>query len=172
MSAVRGLDPITGLPTWIDAVSGDGSELNPYVMRRADPDAHSRLDTIATNTSNTQQALTNSWSFDSFVTTQAHRIVKSSGGKLYSITVHNRNASNTYYLMAFNRTSAPSTNATDFLLISIPIFPSSVLSIGRETLGSGGVSFSTGIVYGFSSNADQYVAIAAPTDVRAFVGFS
>ncbi|MFQ3617450.1 MAG: hypothetical protein SNJ57_10070 [Cyanobacteriota bacterium] len=170
MPAVRGLDPITGLPVWIDAVSGDGSELTPFVMRRADPDAHSRLDAIATNTNNTHQALTTSWSFDSFVTTQAHRIVKASGGKLYSFTFHNRSAT-PYWLMLFNQTAAPSANATNFLLMPIPVFPSTMLSLGRDTFGQGGVNFSTGIVYGFSSNADQYVAIASPTDLRAFVGF-
>lgn len=173
MPAVRGLDPITGLPIFIDAVSGDGlTEATAYLIRRSDPDAHSRLDAIATNTSNTHQALTNAWSFDSFVTTQAHRIVKSSGGRLYSATVHNRNTTATHWLMLFNRTSAPAANATDFLLMSIPIFPSTLLALGRDTLGSGGLSFSTGITYGISSNADQYVAIATPTEIRAFVGFS
>lgn len=172
MPAVRGLDPITGLPVWIDAVSGDGSETSPFVMRRADPDAYTRLDAIATNTNNTHQALTTSWSFDSFVATQAHRIVKSSGGKLYSATIHNRNTVATYWLMLFNRNSAPAANATDFLLMPLPIFPSTLLALGRDTLGNGGMTLSTGIVYGISSNADQYVAIASPADIRAFVGFS
>lgn len=172
MPAVRGLDPITGLPVWIDAVSGDGSEANPYVMRRADPDAYTRLDAIATNTNNTHQALTNSWSFDSFVTTQAHRIVKPSGGRLYSATVYNHNSAATYWLMLFNRNSAPAPNATDFLLMPIPIFPSTLLALGRDTLGNGGLALSIGIVYGISSNMDQYVPIANTTDIRAFVGFS
>lgn len=161
MSAVRGLDPINGQPIFIDAVSGDGTEATPYVMRRSDPDAHTRLD-----------ALTNAWSFDSFVTTQANRIVKSSGGKLYSATVNNRNAGTTYWLMIFNRTAAPVANATDFLLMPIPLFPGTLLSLGRDTLGPGGLALSTGIVYGFSASSDQYVATTAPTDLRAFVGFS
>jgi len=45
------------------------------------------------------------------------------------------------------------------------------LKTWRETLGCGGLSLPIGIVYGFSSNADQYVAIA-PTDIRAFVGLN
>jgi len=166
MPAVRGLDPVTGQSVWIDAVSGDGlSATTGFVLRRADPDAQAQLATIA-------QALTVAWSFDSFVTTQANRIVKSSGGRLYSITVHNRNATTTYWLMLFDRTSAPAANATDFLLMSLPLFPGTLLSLGSENLGGGGLSLASGIVYGISSNADQYVAIAAPTDIRAFVGFS
>ena len=166
MPAIRGLDPINGQPVWIDAVSGDGlSAATAFVLHRSDPDAQAQLLTIA-------QALTVAWSFDSFVTTQSNRIVKSSGGRLYSVTAHNRNAAITYWLMLFNRTSAPTTNATDFLLMSLPLFPGTLLSLGRETLGGGGLSLPSGIVYGFSSNANQYVAIAAPTDIRAFVGFS
>jgi len=166
MPAIRGLDLINGQPVWIDAVSGDGlSAATAFVLRRSDPNAQAQLLTIA-------QALTVAWSFDSFVTTQANRIVKSSGGRLYSVTAHNRNASTTYWLMLFDRTSAPDANATDFLLMSLPLFPGTLLSLGRETLGGGGLSLPSGIVYGFSSNANQYVAIAAPTDVRAFVGFS
>lgn len=173
MPAVRGLDPVTGQPVWIDAVSGDGlSAATAFVMRRSDPDTHARLDAIQTNTLATHQALTTAWSFDSFVTTQAHRIVKSSGGRLYSITANNRNTGVTYWLMLFNRTAAPAANATDFLLMSIPLFPGTLLSLGGDALGAGGLALSTGIVYGFSSSADQYVAIATPTDIRAFVGFS
>ncbi len=171
MPAIRGIDPISGQAVWVDCVSGDGvSEASAFVMRRSDPDSHSRLDTIATNTANVNSALRNSWSYDTFVTSQAHRIVKASAGRLYSFLIHNRGSS-TVFLMFFNRTTAPSANATDFLFFGIPVFSGQVVSAGEWMFAPGGMVFSSGIVYGVSSNQDQYVAIASPTDIRAFVGF-
>lgn len=170
MAAIQGINPVTGHTVWVDCVSGDGlAEGTAFVIRRSDPDAHTRLDTIATNTSNVNSALRDAWSYDTFVTSQAHRIVKASAGRLRAVFVHNRGTS-TIFLMIFNQTAAPTVNATNFQLIGIPIFQGQVVSL-VELFGPGGMAFSSGIVYGFSSNQNQYQAIASPTDVQAFVGF-
>lgn len=109
--------------------------------------------------------------FDSFATTQANRIVKASAGFLKSFYVRNRSASTTYYLMFFNRATAPAANATDFVLPSIVLDPGIRLAMGVSEFGDRGVSFATGLVYGISTSEDQYVAATVPSDIRMFVGY-
>lgn len=43
---IRGLDAVSGQPVFLETFQGDGSELNPYRLARADAIAHQKLDEV------------------------------------------------------------------------------------------------------------------------------
>lgn len=163
---LRGLDPVDGSAIYLETHSGEGTDINAFVLQRADPIAHGKLDALKTSVDRLSLVRTT----DTYVISQATRIVKTAPGKLYSFYIWNRSTSNYYYLMFFNRVDAPSAAAA-FVLTPFILLPGSVLAIGSEIFGAGGINFGTGLVYGISSNEDSFTAISVPSDIRMFVTF-
>ncbi|BAY23703.1 hypothetical protein NIES2100_34950 [Calothrix sp. NIES-2100] len=93
----------------------------------------------------------------SAIGTSAGANIKNSAGTLYNITCTNLNGS-IRYLQLFDSTSAPSGTP----IRSYPVYGSGgFLVLGQDLLGGAGVSFTTGITFGFSTTALTYTAGSA-----------
>lgn len=163
--AIRGLDAVSGQPIFIESFSGIGSQEDPYVMQRADPITHGKLDQIkaAVDTSNT------SWMFHTNFGGSASQVVKNVAGRLRSFVLTNDGAE-TCYLLFFNSGTVPQAGATDPVIPPFPIHTTMTIAFGQSELGPG-FPFSTGISYGISSTRGSYTAIATPGDIRLLVGY-
>ena len=80
---------------------------------------------------------------------------KASSGTLFSFVATNLNP-NTRYIQFFNSTTAPTTGNIPFVVY--PVFGSNLLIIDTQIWGLGGLAFSTGISWGFSTTPLTYTA--------------
>lgn len=163
--AIRGLDAVSGEPVFIKSFSGLGSEADPYVMQRADPIAHTKLDEIkvAVNASSAN------WLYHSNFGTTASANIKNTSGRLRSFIATNE-GTETCYLLFFNLVTVPNDSAGDLAIPPFSIHSGMTIGVGQSELGSG-FPFTTGITYGISSSRSIYTAIATAADIRLLVGY-
>ncbi|BAY64995.1 hypothetical protein NIES22_50960 [Calothrix brevissima NIES-22] len=99
--------------------------------------------------------------------TSAGANIKNTAGTVYNISCTNVNAS-TRYFQLFDSTSAPSGTP----IRSYPVYGNGgFLVIGQDFLGGAGISFNTGITWGFSTTSLTYTAGSA-TDVITTVRYT
>ncbi len=155
--AVNGYVAHDGVTYYRKINSGDGTIGNPVVLEFADPTAHTKIDLVRTTLLG---ALTSTPLRVSAMGTAASGVIKNSPGTLFSIACTNLSA-NARYIQLFNTTSAPSAGATPFR--SYPLYSSGGFTVIDAQLwgaiqSSIGLSFSTGISWGFSTTALTYTA--------------
>lgn len=81
--------------------------------------------------------------------------VKASPGNVYAVTCSNINGS-TRYIQIHNTATTPSAAAVPALSFVVPA--NSQVRIGTEFFGPGGINFSTGIAFAFSTTEGTYTA--------------
>jgi len=94
--------------------------------------------------------------------------VKASAGNVFAIECHNSNAS-TRFLQIHNTATTPAGAAVPLWEVAIPA--TSVVIIGTEFFGTGGLAFSTGIAFAFSTTKNSYTAGAAG-DQTTFIRYA
>lgn len=89
----------------------------------------------------------------------ASAAVKTSAGRVQSFTCRNKNAVTDFYFQLFNSASAPSAAAVPSYSFMIP--NDQQLVIGTDFFTDSGISFSTGIAWGWSTTEDTFTAATA-----------
>jgi len=163
--SIRGLDAVSGQPIFIKSSSGSGTQEDPYVMERADPIAHAKLDQVKASV----DAINTVWLHHSNFGNAATGIAKNTAGRLRSFVLANEGLT-TCYLLFFNSSSVPANGANTLAFPPFPVYAGTTFAVGQSELGAG-FSFTTGISYGISSTRDIYTAIAVPSDIRLLMGY-
>ena len=91
--------------------------------------------------------------------------VKAGAGNVFSVKCHNLNAA-ARYLQLHNTATTPAASAVPLYAILIPA--GSEVTIGNDFFGHGGVNFTTGIAFAFSTTEGTYTAGVA-TDQFTYV---
>lgn len=164
---VRGLDGVTGQAVFLKEFSGTGTDADPFVMQRADPVAHTKLDTINSSIN----AQSNTWLFHSNAGTLASSTVKTGASRLRSGYIVNNSTTQTLYLQFFDLAAAPAAGSTALKVPAFVIFPGMVFGFGPNEFGGGGMPFTTGLTYGVSTAQDNFTAATAST-IRLWIAYT
>lgn len=93
--------------------------------------------------------------------------IKASNANVFSAKCHNLNAA-ARYLQLFNTATFPAGGAVPDLVFLLP--PTSETKLGTEWFGAGGINFTLGVAFGFSTTELTYTAGVAADEVT-FVNF-
>jgi hypothetical protein len=92
-------------------------------------------------------------------------VIKGSAGSLMSFYGANYSNLSVNYLQFFNSTSAPGVGAIPFMEFEVGVSGNlKSYMLDRDFFSDAGVSFSTGIAYGWSSTSGSYTAITITTN--------
>lgn len=89
----------------------------------------------------------------------ASSVVKASAGRVYSIVCSNLHAAAARYIQLHNATAA--VTGTEVPTITVFILPQTTLVLGNQFFSDHGLSFSTGIVFGWSSTSTTFTPATA-----------
>lgn len=159
--ALSGLDPITGEKILLKTHSGDGKEGTEFVLERADPIAHSKLDSVKSAV----DGLFTAPLVHTYNRSAAAAIVKTATAKLRGFYIFNTSDTNDIHLLFFNLNNVPANGAANFSICPFSVFPREKFGMGSEMFSEEGLDFSNGIAYGLSSSDTQYLPISDPASV-------